>query len=87
MKSGFDRWLERGLKKGYCSAPYCETHEGPPLTEPEEQAWDAGIDLCALNVRLGTPAEWSEDAQYALNAFDIRSHASENETPTKEGSK
>ena len=57
-KSKFDKWLDKGVRKGYCTPQYCETHEGMPLTEAEIEVWDGGGDPCAMVVRLGTPEDW-----------------------------
>jgi hypothetical protein len=56
----FDKWLEYGFKKGYCSKQFCDTHDGGPLTPKEMRAWDDGDDPCSHHVRLGTPKDWDE---------------------------
>ena len=56
----FDKWLEYGFKKGYCSIQFCDTHDGGQLTEKEMRIWDEGGDPCSHHVRLGTPTDWDE---------------------------
>ena len=57
----FDEWLTLGVALGYCTNQYCETHDGSPLHETEEIAWEAGWDPCIHVVRLGTPGDWELD--------------------------
>lgn len=57
----YNRRLKKGIRKGYCTAPYCEVHDGPPLSGLEVLAWELGDDPCVVSVRLGTPEEWNED--------------------------
>jgi len=45
-------WLHHGITKGWCSAPFCDTHDGVPLSEEEQAAWDDGEDPCIHAVRL-----------------------------------
>lgn len=45
-------WLEFGRKNGWASKPFCITHDGPPGTEAEAEAWDQGDDPCYFAVRL-----------------------------------
>lgn len=51
------RWLNKGIKRGYCSRPVCDTHDGLPMYEEEVDAWDEGDDLCIPAVRLYRPDE------------------------------
>lgn len=46
------KWLTIGIEKGWISKPFCNTHDGGPLTEEEEAAWDDGGDPCATHVRV-----------------------------------
>ena len=54
----FWKWYQRGIKKGFCSKEFCETHEGYPMHPSEEDAWDQGHDPCAHMVRLGSFDDW-----------------------------
>lgn len=55
----FEEWLEFGIKNGYCSEQFCDTHDGPPMHESEEKAWEDGGDPCMHMVRLGTIEDWN----------------------------
>ena len=55
----FEEWLEFGIKNGYCSEQFCDTHDGPPMHESEEKAWEDGGDTCMHMVRLGTIEDWN----------------------------
>ena len=55
----FEEWLEFGIKNGYCSDQFCDTHDGPPMHESEEKAWEYGGDPCMHMVRLGTIEDWN----------------------------
>ena len=63
----FDDWLRLGVSLGYCTDQYCETHDGSPMHETEEIAWEAGWDPCVHVVRLGTPADWELDVTEILS--------------------
>jgi len=56
----FEEWLDHGIKNGYCTEQFCNTHDGGPLTEKEMRIWDEGGDPCSHHVRLGTPKDWDE---------------------------
>lgn len=53
-----DDWIQLGVKKGWCSEPFCTTHGLQPQTEEEEAAWDEGYDPCEHAVRL-----WRSDVR------------------------
>jgi hypothetical protein len=56
----FEQWLQIGKNLGYCTSPFCNTHDGPPLHETEEKAiFDHGDDPCCACVRLGVPNDWA----------------------------
>jgi len=48
----YNEWLLYGIKKGWISAPVCDTHDGLPLTEKEIEQWDQGDDPCIPVIRL-----------------------------------
>lgn len=54
----FEQWLEYGKRQGYCSDQFCNTHDGMPMHESEELAWEDGNDPCAHVVRLGSYDDW-----------------------------
>jgi hypothetical protein len=45
-------WLQMGIEKGWISEPFCNTHDGGPITEEEDKEWDEGYDPCATHVRV-----------------------------------
>lgn len=48
----FERWMAKGIKKGWISAPQCEQHDGAPMTDEEaQQIWE-GEDPCIFIVRV-----------------------------------
>lgn len=56
--TGYYSWLEYGISQGYCTNVFCNTHDGYPMAESEEEAWDEGFDPCAFMVRVGPVADW-----------------------------
>lgn len=48
----FNAWLRDGVKRGWCSEPVCEQHDGIPWTDQEAEDYWAGADLCVPCVRL-----------------------------------
>ena len=46
------RWLEHGHRKGWVSKVFCDTHDGPPMTDVEYAAWEDGEDRCMWMVRV-----------------------------------
>lgn len=50
----FDEWLKFGYDKGWTSDVFCDTHEGPPLTDEESEEWENGGDPCSFHVKLIT---------------------------------
>ena len=55
----FDEWLKYGIDQKYCTEQFCSTHDGFPMHETEEEAWDEGGDPCAHVVRLGSYDDWN----------------------------
>lgn len=47
-------WLRYGIRKGWVSPPYCNTHDGgyEYMTEEEHAEWEAGGDPCAVVLRV-----------------------------------
>ena len=48
----FYDWLRQGVEKGWVSVPYCETHEGAPMSDQEMEDWDDGNDPCIFSIRI-----------------------------------
>jgi hypothetical protein len=48
----FDEWLQQGLSNGFCGPAICYPHDGLPLSEQEDGAYDAGDDPCIHIIRL-----------------------------------
>ena len=46
-----DEWLKEGQRRGFCTAPFCWTHDSVPMSEEELAAWDED-DSCIPGVRL-----------------------------------
>ena len=58
--STFDEWLPFGQAHGFCSAQFCETHEGPPMTDAEafDHYGTGEQEPCIHLVRHGSPEDW-----------------------------
>lgn len=51
----FHKWLEEGIKNGFCCDVFCLDHDVPPMTE-EEAEWKNRFDeVCLPLVRLWEP--------------------------------
>jgi hypothetical protein len=48
----FEEWLQQGLSNGFCGPAICYPHDGLPLSEQEDEAYDAGDDPCIHIIRL-----------------------------------
>lgn len=48
----FEEWLMTGISSGFCSEPVCDTHDGIPMNEGEQNAFEDGWDPCIPAVRL-----------------------------------
>lgn len=48
----FEIWLRNGYDRGWVSDVFCDTHEGPPLSESEEIEWEEGGDPCSFHVKI-----------------------------------
>ena len=51
----FFKWIEEGIKSGFCLPAECETHEGVDLVDWEEDEFDEGLDPCVTVIRLLGP--------------------------------
>lgn len=59
----FNTWLAIGREHGYCSLPTCETHDGVPMSELEQDAWEEGEDPCVHVIRLYESPEHMEEVE------------------------
>jgi hypothetical protein len=48
----FDDWLRAGMKAGWCGPAVCQTHDGTPTSEPEDEDFIDGGDPCLHILRL-----------------------------------
>jgi hypothetical protein len=48
----FNFWIKFGYRKGWVSDVFCDTHEGPPLSDEEMQEWEEGGDPCSFHVKV-----------------------------------
>ena len=47
-----ESWYDYGLKKKWVTEVFCDTHEGPPMSDEEMQDWDEGNDPCSFHIKL-----------------------------------
>lgn len=49
----FEIWLKNGIERGWITEPFCNTHEGDPYMDEEEQEeWEAGGDPCQVVLKI-----------------------------------
>lgn len=48
----YNQWIAIGIEQGWCGPAVCSTHDGIPMTLPEEEEFDEGHDPCVHIVRL-----------------------------------
>jgi hypothetical protein len=48
----FEEWLQQGISNGFCGPAICYPHDGLPMSEQEDEAYDAGDDPCIHIIRL-----------------------------------
>jgi hypothetical protein len=49
----FEIWLENGIERGWITEPFCNTHDGDPyMNEEEEAEWEAGGDPCQVVFKI-----------------------------------
>jgi hypothetical protein len=49
----FETWIETGVKKGWITEPFCNTHDGDPyMTEEESKEWEDGGDPCMFVFKI-----------------------------------
>ncbi len=56
-------WIVYGQNMGWCSPPVCETHDGMPLTEAEDEEFIQGYDPCITVVRLYDDQQHRKDVE------------------------
>jgi hypothetical protein len=56
IESNFDEfeiWLENGIERGWVTDPFCNTHEGDPyMNEEEQKEWEEGGDPCQVVIKI-----------------------------------
>jgi hypothetical protein len=57
-KMNFEEWLKFGVDNNFVSNQFCNTHDGYPMHDTKERAWEEGGDPCAHMVRLGSLEDW-----------------------------
>jgi hypothetical protein len=49
----FEIWLDNGIRRGWITEPFCNTHEGDPyMTEEEHKEWEEGGDPCQVVLKI-----------------------------------
>ena len=48
----FEIWLKNGYDRGWISDVFCDTHDGPPMSDEEMQEWEEGGDPCSFHVKV-----------------------------------
>lgn len=48
----FEEWLRLGMDNGFVGPAVCETHDGLPTSEAEEDEFEDGADPCIHILRL-----------------------------------
>jgi len=48
----FTEWFDLGRKEGWISDAFCQTHDGGPMSDEEEQMFEDGEDPCIFTVRI-----------------------------------
>ena len=49
----FEIWLENGIERGWITEPFCNTHEGDPyMDEEDQQEWEDGGDPCQVVLKI-----------------------------------
>ena len=54
-------WLQYGVDHGWSSAMVCETHDGVPRTDDEEDGYQSGQDHCVHIVRIYLDTDLDEE--------------------------
>lgn len=52
MLNDFYEWLEWGINKKWVSDVVCNTHDGLPMTDEEQNEWEEGGDPCTHGIRV-----------------------------------
>ena len=49
----FEIWLENGIERGWVTESFCNTHEGDPyMNEEEQKEWEEGGDPCQVVIKI-----------------------------------
>lgn len=60
----YNQWLAIGIEQGWCGPAVCSTHDGIPMTVPEEEEFERGDDPCIHIVRLYEDNEMRLGVEY-----------------------
>ena len=60
----YNQWIAIGIEQGWCGPAVCSTHDGIPMTVPEEEEFDEGLDPCIHIVRLYEDTETRLGVEY-----------------------
>ena len=62
LPADFEAWLKMGYDNGWAGPPVCETHDGLPMSETEQDEFETG-DPCIHIVRLYDSTEHKTDVE------------------------
>jgi hypothetical protein len=48
----FEQWLRYGVENFFCGPIVCDTHDGAPMTEDEDDQFQEGYDPCVPVIRV-----------------------------------
>lgn len=48
----FNEWLDMGMEQGWVSEPFCDIHDGGPMTQEEMDDFEEGHDPCIVHMRV-----------------------------------
>ena len=48
----FYDWVKYGVDRGWSTDVFCETHDGPEMTDEEAKEWEQGLDPCFPIIRI-----------------------------------
>jgi hypothetical protein len=57
MRHPYVKWLEKGIRKGWCGPPVCPFHDGLPMTADEEEELSENDEICISVIRIYTSYE------------------------------
>jgi hypothetical protein len=49
----FEIWINNGIDRGWITEPFCNTHDGDPyMNEEEQKEWESGGDPCQVVFKI-----------------------------------